>query len=408
MFQRICLADSARRARGIAGLFLLLWCFGASHAQSDYRKDPAQLLRDSTLALRRITSVEYVEKQMHAGDKVPHLEARVRQARANVPDMGLSPGMYLVQGTAAMSHGKMDEFAYSYNGAAFRVMDRENRVVQVVKAPTPYIAGQLLSYRGIIGFPQFTKTDAWAEVLKEGRNFLYGGLEVLNGVECHVLSFERDVNHPSFGKRSVQSRWWIGKEDLVPRGVEINGVRRLITITGTNHRNTPADYYVPLNEGFSERLVTGKEPRGGGLLATGSIAPDWTLNDPSGKPHSLKDFRGRLVVIDFWGTWCAPCLKTMPVIQQLHERYGGKGITFIGISVADEEADPAAFMRSKGFTYRLLVKGDDVARSYNAIQLPTLYVIGGDGRILHAEFGLRGGMKDDLVAIIEKYIKEAR
>jgi thiol-disulfide isomerase/thioredoxin len=152
-------------------------------------------------------------------------------------------------------------------------------------------------------------------------------------------------------------------------------------------------------------MVTGVEPKNKGLLTVGSEAPEWNLSDPSGKAHSLKDYLGKVVLIDFWGTWCVPCRKTMPGIQILSERFKTREVAVFGISVADEEGNPVEYMKKSGYTYGLLLKGDDVATAYRAQVLPTLYIIGKDGKIIHAEFGHRPQAVEELTKKIENALK---
>src|SRR5262245_59711224 len=65
----------------------------------------------------------------------------------------------------------------------------------------------------------------------------------------------------------------------------------------------------------------------------GQKAPDFTLPDLDGKPVSLSHYQGKVVVLDFWATWCAPCREELPIFQDLHEQYGSKGFEIVGISM---------------------------------------------------------------------------
>src|SRR6185295_17908443 len=133
-----------------------------------------------------------------------------------------------------------------------------------------------------------------------------------------------------------------------------------------------------------------------GLLAVGTAAPAFSLKSPDGREVTLESLRGRIVILDFWGTWCVPCRNTMPVLERLHRKFQDRGVTILGVAVADKESDPTAFMKRFGYTYPLLLSGDPVAESYRAVMLPTLYLIGKDGRILHAESGAREGAEAQL------------
>jgi peroxiredoxin len=368
--------------------------------------DAKQILQKAASACLKIKTIEYTEEQFHTDhvDKVAFLTATVRQGKANVPDMGFSPGKFIVEGEIHKDKEPV-KFAYSYDGKSFRVLDVSEKVVQVVKSPTPYIAGQVLAETGQVGFPQFTQTEPFKFFLEKGEIFTYEGTRLVNGTECDVVSFTQTFENPAFGKRTSVSRWFIGRDDSLPRGLEIGNTRRTIKIRRINNSNGSEDYFIPILNGYSEKLITGKEGKGKGLIATETVAPDWTLLDPQGKSHSLRDYRGKVVVLDFWGTWCAPCWKTMPVIQSLHEKFKDRGVVVFGISIADKEGNPVEFMKRKGYTYNLLLNGDDVAELYKAVQLPTLYVIGDDGKIIHAEYGFRENANEELTSVIERYLK---
>jgi cytochrome c biogenesis protein CcmG/thiol:disulfide interchange protein DsbE len=136
---------------------------------------------------------------------------------------------------------------------------------------------------------------------------------------------------------------------------------------------------------FHRGAAKGDEKKSG-LLAVGDPAPEWTLADPAGKTHALSEYRGRVVVLDFWATWCGPCAKVMPRLEKLQKKYGGRGLVVIGVSSWDT-GDPAALMKKRGITYTLLLKGEEMAPSYGVTSLPVVYVIGADGKVLYSHAG---------------------
>jgi thiol-disulfide isomerase/thioredoxin len=139
------------------------------------------------------------------------------------------------------------------------------------------------------------------------------------------------------------------------------------------------------------------------LLPIGETAPDWQLSDANGKTHSLSEYRGKIVVLDFWATWCGPCAEVMPRMQKLHEKYKAKGLVVFGVN-SWERKDPVALMRKKRFSYGLLLKGEEIAEAYKVTSLPVVYIIGGDGRIIYCHEGAGG---KNLASVIEKYFKAA-
>lgn len=140
------------------------------------------------------------------------------------------------------------------------------------------------------------------------------------------------------------------------------------------------------------------------LLPVGDTAPDWQLLDVNGKVHSLSEYRGRVVVMDFWATWCAPCAQVMPRMQKLHQKLADKGVVVLGVN-SWEKSDPTTLMKKKQFTYELLLKGEGIADAYKIKILPVVYIIGHDGRIIYCHEGVDA---QNLVSLIEKYIKGQR
>ncbi len=149
------------------------------------------------------------------------------------------------------------------------------------------------------------------------------------------------------------------------------------------------------------RRAGGESHGRAGLLAVGDPAPDWTLSDAAGRAHSLSQYRGRVVVLDFWATWCAPCSKVMPRLEKLHRKYRQQGVAVFGLSTF-ESGDAAAFMKKKNCTYGLLLKGEEIAPAYGVETLPAVFVVGADGRIVYSH---AGADHKHLDAVIEKYLK---
>ena len=136
----------------------------------------------------------------------------------------------------------------------------------------------------------------------------------------------------------------------------------------------------------------------------GSEAPEWTLKDGDGKEVSLKSLRGKLVLLDFWATWCGPCRQAMPGVQKLYEKYKGKPLAVFGVNCYERgsNVDPAGFMKQGGFTYPQLLQGSDVVQTYRAVGIPTFYLIAPDGKILLAFSGFSASGEQQLEATIER------
>ena len=115
---------------------------------------------------------------------------------------------------------------------------------------------------------------------------------------------------------------------------------------------------------------------------TAQIAPDFTFTDlVTGKTTKLSDLRDKPVYLNFWATWCPPCVKELPHIQAKYEQYKDR-IHFLAISVDSEQEAPAQFISSKGYTFTVGYGNErEISRAYNIEAIPASYIIGTDGTI---------------------------
>ncbi|MGE3771861.1 MAG: TlpA disulfide reductase family protein [Gammaproteobacteria bacterium] len=118
---------------------------------------------------------------------------------------------------------------------------------------------------------------------------------------------------------------------------------------------------------------------------------DASIADLSGTPRRLDEWQGKLVVLNFWATWCPPCLKEMPAFVRLQRRYGERGLQFIGIAL-DTREEVARFVQEHGIDFPILAGEEDVAvymqRLGNTIgALPFTVVVDRDGAVRHTHQG---------------------
>jgi len=125
--------------------------------------------------------------------------------------------------------------------------------------------------------------------------------------------------------------------------------------------------------------------------SVGQAAPDFALTDLRGKTVRLADFKGKIVLLDFWATWCKPCREEIPDFVELQKQYAEKGFTLLGISLDEEGAAVVKpFAEQFGINYPVVIGNTQVTAAYGGIQaLPTAFLIGRDGRILRTFVGDR-------------------
>ncbi len=258
---------------------------------------------------------------------------------------------------------------------------------------------------------EFARADPFQEELEahvadlEGRAFV-------NGVLCSVVYVEYRED-----PETSKARWYFGVEDNLPRRVErlteVNGRSGSIVLSLSDLRvlaeAEESLFRLEAPERYETRRIEPRQtvrPPAPELHPVGAPAPDWSLKDAAGNAHTLADYRGKVVLIDFWATWCGPCKEAMPSIQRLHERFAGRPVAVIGLSCFERPgADPVGYMTGSNYTYSLLVDGTDVAMAYNVAAIPTFYLIGFDGKIIHRETGYTPRKEAELAKIIEDYLK---
>jgi cytochrome c biogenesis protein CcmG/thiol:disulfide interchange protein DsbE len=121
-----------------------------------------------------------------------------------------------------------------------------------------------------------------------------------------------------------------------------------------------------------------------------ALAPDFSLATTDGKTLKLSSYRGKVVIVDFWATWCPPCLKGIPDLIELKKKYGKKGFEVIGVSVDTESKDKVVpFIKEKGINYPVVYGDMNVYQQYGGIRsIPTTVVIDKNGKIIASYEGL--------------------
>jgi len=134
----------------------------------------------------------------------------------------------------------------------------------------------------------------------------------------------------------------------------------------------------------------------------GSQLPGFSVRDLRGRRISSADLRGKVVLIDFWATWCQPCKKEMPGYQKLADRYGSRGFAVMGFKLdimADTE-EPRAFARRLGIRYPLAVANDEIKNKFGGIEgLPTTLLYDRQGILRQKIIGF------EYTGVIEKDLK---
>ncbi|MBE0644516.1 MAG: TlpA family protein disulfide reductase [Bacteroidetes bacterium] len=129
-----------------------------------------------------------------------------------------------------------------------------------------------------------------------------------------------------------------------------------------------------------------------GSSNSSSSAPDFSLASVGGGSKSLSDYKGKVVMLNFWATWCGPCKREIPDFIAMQKAYRDKGFEIVGISLDDPTATAqvAQFVKQQGINYDIVYGNGEVAQAYGGVQsIPTTFLIDREGKVVSSKVGLQ-------------------
>jgi thiol-disulfide isomerase/thioredoxin len=135
-------------------------------------------------------------------------------------------------------------------------------------------------------------------------------------------------------------------------------------------------------------------------------AVDFEAKDLEGNEHRLSEGKGKVVLLNFWGIWCASCRQEIPRLVELERRYRDEGLVVLGIDTGDAPEDLVHLVAEHGITYPVLV-GAWVADDYGVLVYPTSVVIDRDGRIRHRAEGYREDIFQATVSMVKRLLESS-
>jgi peroxiredoxin len=142
-------------------------------------------------------------------------------------------------------------------------------------------------------------------------------------------------------------------------------------------------------------------------IPTGGAAPDFTLRMPDGRNLRLQEQRGRVVMVNFWATWCGPCRQEMPHLNRLYDKYHASGFVLLGVNVDDDVRNAVSVAEKLKVAFPVLLDTDKkVSKQYDLATMPSTVLIDRDGRVRYLHRGYRDGYEATYDQQIRELLKE--
>ena len=136
-------------------------------------------------------------------------------------------------------------------------------------------------------------------------------------------------------------------------------------------------------------------------------APNFTLKSLSGKNLKLSELAGNVVLINFWASWCGPCLQEMPLLNAIHKKYEPLGFTVLGVNVEENSDNARAFLAERGVDFPILLDtSNQVSQLYDVVAMPTTVVVDRDGNMRFLHKGYKTGDEKQYRKMVKKLIRE--
>jgi peroxiredoxin len=120
----------------------------------------------------------------------------------------------------------------------------------------------------------------------------------------------------------------------------------------------------------------------------GDKAPNFTLLDFDGNAHKLSDYKGKPVLVNFWGTFCPPCKEEMPALQRQYDKWSSQGVVFLEVNLDTNKITAQSFMEQYKLSLPVLLDTkEEVRKDYGVLEYPSTFFIGADGKIAYKKIG---------------------
>ena len=138
-----------------------------------------------------------------------------------------------------------------------------------------------------------------------------------------------------------------------------------------------------------------------------SAAPDFTLKSVDGENLKLSEFRGEVVLINFWASWCGPCRQEMPLLSDLHDKYRALGFTVLGVNVEEDSAKARKLLQKMPVSFPVLFDNESVvSKQYDVVAMPSTVLVDRDGNMRYLHKGYKPGLEAVYLQQIRDLVRE--
>ena len=139
----------------------------------------------------------------------------------------------------------------------------------------------------------------------------------------------------------------------------------------------------------------------------GRSAPDFALKSASGENLRLSEYRGNVVMINFWATWCGPCRQEMPLLDDLYNRYQRVGFSLLGVNIDDDSRRAMRMVEELGVSFPVLFDADkEVSKLYQVEAMPVTMLLDREGTVRHVHHGYKPGYEEQYLTEIRSLLRE--
>jgi peroxiredoxin len=144
-----------------------------------------------------------------------------------------------------------------------------------------------------------------------------------------------------------------------------------------------------------------------GAVDTNSPAPDFTLNGQSGKPVALDQFKGQVVMLNFWASWCGPCRQEFPLLDDIYKKYNKLGFTMIGVNVEPDSKAANDWLKQTPVSFPILYDTDSkVSKLYGVAGMPSTVIVDRKGTVRMIHRGYKPGDEQEYLSNIRALVRE--